>query len=148
MRNLIQRIRQGDRGVQILCVTAGILLVLSVWVFGGGAFVDRLEVRDAVSCLDLDDSMEPQGVSSQFPTGTRQVCLFFRYSSPSDEDLSIIWSHQGRTVQRESLSLKRGEGKKAFYLLREDGSPLPSGGYRVDMFWGIRKLAGVEFSIR
>ncbi|MCX7828805.1 MAG: hypothetical protein N2315_06310 [Thermanaerothrix sp.] len=147
MRDLIYKVLSGDRSVLALYAGAFVLFLMSLWVFGAGSFVDRLEVFDAVSCSDLSDSMEPQEVSSEFPKDARQVCVFFRYRSPGEEQVVIIWSHRGRVIQKETLSLHKGDGKKAFYLLREDGSPLPSGDYEVSVMWGIRRLGSVRFRV-
>jgi hypothetical protein len=148
MRDLIRKVLSRDKSVLALYAGAFVLFLMSLWVFGAGSFVDRLEVFDAVSCADLSDSMEPQEVSSEFPRDVRQVCIFFRYRSPGEEQVVIIWSHRGKVIQKEMLTLHKGDGRKAFYLLKEDGSPLPPGDYDVSVIWGIRRLGSVRFKVR
>lgn len=45
--------------------------------------------------------------------------------------MDIVWLFQDRVIFRESMRIGDTSGTKAFFLLREDGSPLPAGEYVV-----------------
>ena len=125
-----------------------LLVLLAGWSFRSRAASEPFRLEQAVVCLELDDEMKPLRVSDRFPRGTRQVGLWFRYASAREGDgLSVKWYHQGSLIQRETLRLVPGRGVKAFYLLREDGSPLPAGTYRVRLEGNGRRLALLEFRI-
>ena len=60
------------------------------------------------------------------------MCLKFHYEAPRPGSvMDIVWRFQNRVIFRESMRIGDTSGTKAFFLLREDGSPLPAGEYVV-----------------
>ena len=99
---------------------------------------------EIVLCEDLDDNMNPQERKTNFPGDTKQVCLWFEYAKARDGDqLEVQWKFEKDDIQRESFRLVHARGTRAFYLLREDGSALPSGTYTVSVLCNGR-TKGVE----
>ncbi len=132
----------------LLVGLVALLVLLAGWSLRSRAASDPFRLEQAVVCLELDDDLKPLRVSDRFPRGTRQVCLWFRYASAREGDgLSVRWFHEGGLIQRETMRLAPGRGTKAFYLLREDGSPLPQGTYQVRLEGNGRSLSVLMFRI-
>ena len=48
-------------------------------------------------------------------------------SAPEGNHLEISWYYEDEKVLSESLKLMTKDGMRAFYLLQEEGTPLPAG---------------------
>lgn len=89
-------------------------------------------VEDAFVCLDVDDSAVPWGVGDTFGYGVRQLCLLLDYAGGEGEDTARFqWYFKDQLVHEELQVLDSGKNCRMFYILREDGSPLPPGSYEV-----------------
>jgi hypothetical protein len=113
----------------ILCVP---VIVFLVWLNGQHNFTGPLKIHNAVLCEELNENNLPSTPAERFEWGTRQVCLRFVYSAPrTGSQVRIQWVYESRVIFQEQLTISDKKGVKAFYLLREDGTPLPMGEYCV-----------------
>ena len=111
-------------------------------------FGNTLKIDKAFICQELGDNREPLSVSSSIKYGERQICLWFRYSSIQEENyIRISWYLNNELVFAEQYKLIDKEGIKAFYLLKEDGLPLPEGFYKVSISSPTRTLSEIPFII-
>jgi hypothetical protein len=125
------------------------LVALLFWQQGHSFSAGPVTVTGAVVCRELDDSGSPVGEGPLFRWGGRQVCLLFKYEAPRPGGtLGVTWRFQGQEIFRETIRVNDKGGVRAFFLLREDGSPLPVGDYEVSIEGGGRKSYGVPFSVR
>ncbi|MEA5034399.1 hypothetical protein [Cloacibacillus evryensis] len=105
-------------------------------------------IDKAVVCVELDRDRLPHKVMNTIQYGTRQVCLWFQYSSaPEGNHLEVSWYYGKDIVLSEPLKLMTKDGVRAFYLLREEGTPLPVGKYRVTISSPTKRLSELEFEI-
>jgi len=125
------------------------LVALLLWQQGHRFSVGPVSVTGAVVCRELDDSGSPVGEGPLFKWGGRQVCLLFKYETPRPGgSLSVTWRFQSQEIFRETIRVNDTGGVRAFFLLREDGSPLPVGDYEVFIESEGRESYGVPFSVR
>lgn len=138
----------GNRPLILLGVSVVILAALVVMSLKTGLLGGQFKIDKAVVCVELDRQRRPHKVMENIPYGTRQVCLWFQYSSaPEGNHLEIAWYYGKNLVLSESLKLMTKNGERAFYLLREEGTPLPVGKYRVTISSPTKKLSDLEFEI-
>jgi len=113
----------------ILCVP---VVVSLVWLYGQHNFTGPLVIHSFVLCEELDENSLPIKITERFDWGTRQVCVRFVYSAPrTGSQVRIKWFYEDRVIFQEEMTISDKKGVKAFYLLREDGTPLPMGAYCV-----------------
>jgi hypothetical protein len=99
-------------------------------------------------CEELDGDLKPINIERNLPGETQQVCLWFRYSKAGDGDsLEISWYLDEKLIQRENVLLSDPDGIKAFYLLKEDGSPLNMGFYSVLLMCNGREKGIANFTV-
>jgi len=133
--------------VTILVLSVPAAFLLSWWQ-GHRSLAGPVCIDSAVVCSELDGSSCPVGEASIFQWGGRQVCLRFHYEAPRPGSvMDIVWRFQGRVIFRESMRIGDTSGTKAFFLLREDGSPLPAGDYVVAIESDGRERRRVPFSV-
>lgn len=134
----------------VVIFSATILSVLLLgWALRGSGIVQNCEVYDVSVCEELDEQLRPLGGSSPFCFGIRQLGVRFRFRlARQGESLLVRWHFQNHLIHEESLSVESTEGVKAFYLVREDGAPLPVGDYAVSIAEGDRQAFRLEFAIQ
>ena len=94
--------------------------------------LSSFKVDEALICQELDGNREPLLVGSSIPYGPSQICLWLKYSSARQgSHLEVSWYYGEDLVLSEPLKLMTKDGVRAFYLLREEGTSLPVGTYRV-----------------
>lgn len=124
------------------------LVALIVWQHAHRSLTGPVTITGAVVCRELDESSSPVGGGPLFKWGGRQVCLIFNYEAPRPGvSMDVVWSFQNQVIFRESIRIGDTGGVRAFFLLREDGSPLPVGEYDVCIASGGRELFCVPFSV-
>ena len=124
------------------------LVALLLWQQGHRALAGPVSITGAVVCRELDDSSFPVGTGSLFKWGGRPVCLMFRYETPRPGGtVDIIWRFQEQVIFRESIRISDSGGVRAFFLLREDGSPLPVGSYDVTIASDGKERIRLPFSV-
>jgi hypothetical protein len=123
-----------------------VLIILSSWSFrADNVIAGSFRLNDIQICEELDDDMKPVSADVPLSGGATQACLWFDYSRAREGDsLEIVWSFGERKIQRDSYRLSESSGVRAFYLMRDDGAPLPAGEYSVAIFCNGRER-GVEF---
>ncbi len=105
-------------------------------------------VEEAFVCVDVDDSAIPWGVGDRFGFGVRQLCVLLDYSGGEGEDMARFrWYFKGQLVHEELQVLDDGANCRMFYILREDGSPLPVGPYSVQVDVNDRIARKIAFSV-
>ena len=118
------------------------------WALRGSGIVASCEVLDVSVCEELDEQLRPLGGGSPFSFGIRQLGVRFRFRlARQGESLQVRWFYQNHLIHEESLSVESSEGTRAFYLVREDGAPLPVGEYGVTISEGGRQAFRLDFSV-
>ena len=131
----------------------GVLVLVLVfcvsWSFRMSDFIAGSFRLDEVQiCEELDENLQPINLDRNMPSDSTQVCIWFSYSNARRGDLiEIIWYRNENIIQREITRLVDPRGVKAFYLLREDGSPLESGFYTVQINCNGREKLTENFTI-
>jgi hypothetical protein len=131
-------------GVVVLLLMVCVSLSFRYSHFIAGSFrIDEVQI-----CEELDENMRPVNVERNMSPESSQVCIWFSYSRARRGDLiEIAWYHEESMIQREIFRLYEPRGVKAFYLLREDGSPLESGFYTVHISCNGRGRVTENFTI-
>lgn len=132
----------------LACLTVLLVCALSWSVRVDNVAAGSLRLEDVVLCEDLDDSFAPLEGTDVFPGQIKQICLWFEFTRARDGDLlEILWKYEGEDIQREELRAAYHSGSHAFYLLREDGSPLPAGEYSVVIFCNGKMKRTERFTV-
>lgn len=138
----------GRRPLIILAFAVVALVLLSVASLKTGLVGKTFRIDKSVVCVELDRSRRPHKIRETIQYGTRQVCLWFQYSdAPEGSHLEVSWYYGEDLVRSEPLKLMSKDGIRAFYLLREDGMPLPQGKYRVTISSPTKCLSELNFEI-
>ena len=127
-----------------------ILMFFLSWSFrSGNVIAGSFQVDDIQICEDIDDNMKPVRRGVVLPGGVSRACLWFQYSKAREGDsLEIIWSHEDHTLQKDVFRIAKQSGVRAFYLMKEDRSPLPPGDYTVELICNGKKKTVREFAIQ
>ena len=140
--------RSGKGPLILLGVAVIVLVVLVAASLKTGLLGSSFRIDKAVVCVELDRDRLPHKVMNTIQYGTRQVCLWFQYSSaPEGNHLEVSWYYGKDIVLSEPLKLMTKDGVRAFYLLRAEGTPLPVGKYRVTISSPTKRLSGLEVEI-
>lgn len=138
----------GRRPLVFLGISVVLLILLSAWSLRGGLFGASFRIDKAVVCKELDDNRQPLRADEDIPYGSRQICLWFSYSSASEgSHVTVSWYYGKDLVLSESLKLMSKDGTRAFYLLRDEGTPLPVGSYRATVSTPARTWADIKFNV-
>ena len=130
-------------GASVVLLTVLVALSLNSGVFGNSLHIDKL-----IICLELDENRMPLRVSDSIPYGPRQICLWLQYASAREgSHLEVSWYYGKERVLSEPFKLMKKDGVKAFYLLREAGTPLPPGKYKVVVSTVTGELSNAAFEI-
>ena len=125
-----------------------ILLLLCSWSLRYDIFGGALHIDESVICMDLDENRQPLRKNANIVYGTKQVCLWFKYSKGYEGcHVKISWYYEEKLMWLEQQKLMSKEGVKAFYLLREDGSLLPAGNYKIVISTPTKILSEIPFAI-
>lgn len=125
-----------------------LMVFLVTWSARQTLFESPFVLEEVLLCEELNEAREPVHPGTLFAYGTRQVCLWFRYGAARGGDnLKVKWYYQNRLIHVESMQLFVPKGIKAFYLIKEDGSPLPKGLYKVTIELNGRLRSRLEFRI-
>lgn len=136
------------RPLVILGFSVIFLLLLVIWSLKVGPFSSFFKVEEAVICQELGDNREPLLIGNSIPYGTSQICLWLKYSSAREgSHLEVSWYYGKELVLSEPLKLMTKDGVRAFYLLREEGTPLPVGSYRVNVSTPAKVWSDIKFEI-
>ena len=112
--------------------------------FASGSF----KMKEVRICEELVENLKPVSADRNISSGSQQVCLWFDYSGARRGDaIEISWYRDDDMIQRETVRLSAPEGVRAFYLLREDGSPLEPGYYSVAINCNGKDAYGENFTV-
>lgn len=129
---------------------AVLLTLLLAWSFrADNVIAGSFRLNDVQICEELDDDMKPlvRGASILQP-GATQACLWFQYSRAREGDqLEIVWNFEENPIQRDSFRIQETRGTRAFYLMKDDGSALPSGSYEVLLVCNGREQERRSFTV-
>ncbi|SMG36077.1 hypothetical protein [Dethiosulfovibrio salsuginis] len=121
--------------------------IFFVVITGYRGDLGSFRLDEAVVCIDVDDSAIPWGVGNRFEFGVRQLCVLLGYSGGDDDMVRFSWFFRGQLVHEEIQILDDESNYRMFYILREDGSPLPVGSYSVQIDVNERKARKMAFSV-
>ena len=131
-------------GLMVLALMAGISWSSrSNNIIAGSFTIDEIQI-----CEELDGELKPIGVARNMPAGSPQACLRFVYSRGRRGDsVDITWYLNERIIQSETIRLTEARGTRAFYLIREDASPLDTGFYSVSISCNGREKWMENFTV-
>ena len=119
-----------------------------VWTFNHRGSLDSFSVESLAICLNVDDDFCPRSVGDRFRFGTRQLCLWLKHNGGrAGDSMRFMWYFRGQLIYQERYVLSKPQGRNLFYLLRDDGSPLPVGDYRVDIRLNSHSVKSENFVI-
>ena len=96
-----------------------------------GGYVGSVDIPRAFVCKEIKQNSVPQS-AAKFNLENEQVCLWFEYvNAKSDTPLKIVCYMDKTEIVRQRVVLVAKEGVRAYYLVKNDGSPLPPGKYRI-----------------
>ena len=140
--------KSAKRPLLLLAFSVVFLLLLVTWSLKVGPLLSSFKVDEALICQELDGNREPLLVGSSIPYGPSQICLWLKYSSARQgSHLEVSWYYGEDLVLSEPLKLMTKDGVRAFYLLREEGTSLPVGTYRVTVSAPDKVWADIKFEI-
>ena len=140
--------KSAKRPIMFLGFSVILLLLLVTWSLKVGPFSSFFKVEEAVICQELGDNREPLLIGNSIPYGPSQICLWLKYSSArKGSHLEVSWYYGNEMVLSEPLKLMSKDGVRAFYLLREEGTPLPTGYYRVTVSTPAKVWSNIKFEI-
>jgi hypothetical protein len=112
-------------------------------IIAGSFTIDEIQI-----CEELDGELKPIGAARNMPAGSPQVCLWFVYSRGRRGDsVDITWYLNERIIQSETIRLSEAKGVRAFYLIRDDTSPLDAGFYSVSISCNGREKWMENFTV-
>jgi hypothetical protein len=125
------------------------LVVCVSWSFRKSNFIaGSFRIDEIQICDELDENLRPLNADKDMQADSQQVCVWFSYSRARRGDsIEIAWYRDDSMIQKEILRLSEPKGVKAFYLLREDGSPLEPGLYSVYISCNGREKVAENFMI-
>lgn len=140
--------KSGNRPLVFLGVVIILLILSAILSFKIGAFRGSFLVEEALICQELNGFRQPLRAGNNIFHGARQVCLWLKYSSAREGGhIDVSWYYNNDLILSEKVSLTAVDGVKTFYLLRDEGTPLPSGSYRVTVSASSRQWAGIDFYV-
>jgi len=131
-------------GVFVLALVICVSWSFRISNFIAGSFrMDEIQV-----CEELDENLMPIPADRNMAADSQQVWIWFSYSRARRGDsLEIAWYLNERMIQKEMVRLSESKGVRAFYLLKEDGSPLDEGFYSVYVSCNGREKGMENFSV-
>lgn len=140
--------KSAKRPLVLLGLSVLLLLLLVTWSLKIGPFSSFFKVEEAVICQELGDNREPLLIGNSIPYGPSQICLWLKYSFAREgSHLEVSWYYGNELVLSEPLKLMTKDGVRAFYLLREEGTPLPVGSYKVTVSTPAKLWTDIKFEI-
>ena len=140
--------KSAKRPIMFLGFSVILLLLLVTWSLKVGPFSSFFKVEEAVICQELGDNREPLLIGNSIPYGPSQICLWLKYSSAREgSHLEVSWYYGNELVLSEPMKLMSKDGIRVFYLLREEGTSLPVGLYRVTVSTPAKVWSDINFEI-
>lgn len=140
--------KSAKRPLVLLGLSVILLLLLVTWSLKVGPFSSFFKVEEAFICQELGEDRAPLLIGNIIPYGPSQICLWLKYSSAREgSHLEVSWYYGNELVLSEPLKLMTKDGVRAFYLLREEGTPLPIGSYRVNVSTPAKVWSDINFEI-
>jgi hypothetical protein len=141
--------RKNAEPIILIGVFVLILVACVSWSFRTSNFIAGSFRMDEIQiCEELDEGLMPIRAERNMSADSSQVCLWFSYSRARRGDsIEIAWYLNERMIQREIVRLSETKGVRAFYLLKEDGSPLDSGFYSVYISCNGREKGMENFTV-
>jgi hypothetical protein len=104
---------------------------------------------EAVSLSASDnDTFDPSRVGTEFPDTTKQVAVWYRWSSANPgKNVAIRWSKGGDVILEQSDTLAKASGASAYVLKTASGSHLPVGNYEVELLENGTGVTKIPFKV-
>ena len=94
------------------------------------------------------ESFDPGQSATTFPASTERVVVWYRWQGAEiGKRIDNRWSYQGSVVLEQGEALQHAEGTAAWFLMSEDGGPLPEGDYQVELVEDGRAVTTIPFSV-
>lgn len=105
-------------------------------------------IKKVVICPKLDRTRSPLDAGGTIYHGLKSVALWLEYVSARDgTPVDVSWYYEDEPVLLETFKLVAGDGARCFYLLKDNGAPLPVGKYRVTVSTPAKLWSDKEFEI-
>ncbi len=146
--NGVSSLKSGKFFVLFIFTSIAFFVLFFLWIGFhkgplGAAWVDR-----TVVCIDVDDAGVPYGVGDRFGYGVRQLCVLVNTVGGNGEDeIRFRWYFRDQIIYDEIQILDSVDKDRMFYLLQEDGTPLPIGSYFVQVDLNDRLVRRMAFDI-
>ena len=124
------------RPLLALFVCIVVVLLLSVlWSANKvGGYVGSVNIPRAYVCREIEHDKVPFPVTSKLYPDQRQICIWFEYEDANKDDkIKIVCYRDQQEIIRQQVVPAGKNGIRAFYLVKNDGAPLPVGKYRVTL---------------
>ncbi|MEA3284091.1 MAG: hypothetical protein U9Q00_03815 [Synergistota bacterium] len=120
-----------------------------LWITFHRGPLGNVRIERVVVCVDVDDSGVPYGVGGRFSFGIRQLCMVMDSTGGEEDDsVRLRWYYRGQLIHEEIQLLGDGRDEsRMFYLLREDGAPLPLGAYEIQVDLNDRPIRRIPFAV-
>lgn len=94
------------------------------------------------------ESFDPDQSATTFPAGTERVVVWYRWQGAEiNKRIDNRWSYQGSVVLEQGEELQHAEGTAAWFLVSEEGGPLPEGDYQVELVEDGQAVTTIPFTI-
>lgn len=109
----------------------------------------KIIIKNIVLSDEVAKNSRLTGTVSTFPHGTRQVFVFFDFEKAEvGSSVTVSWFYGEKEIRVDNYRLDEPSGYRSYCLLKEDGSPLPKGGYFLRILQGnVPLLPDYAFNI-
>jgi hypothetical protein len=141
--------RKGVEPIVVVGVSVLILVACVSWSFRASNFIaGSFRMDDIQICEELDENLRPLRPDRNMSAESLQACLWFSYSRARRGDIiEIEWYLDEKLITKETVRLSEPRGVRAFFLLKDDGSPLDAGFYSVRINCNGREMGMENFTV-
>jgi hypothetical protein len=106
-------------------------------------------IKDVSLCSSETNGFDPRRVGTTFRQGVKNVVAWYRWDgSPMGRRMEVRWSREGKVVLTQGENVDEAAGESSWTLAMSSGSPLPPGGYRVELIEDGKTVTAIPFQIK
>jgi hypothetical protein len=106
-------------------------------------------IKDVSLCSSETTGFDPRAVGTMFRQGVKNVVVWYRWDgSPTGRRMDVRWSREGKVVLMQGENVDEAAGESSWTLAMSSGSPLPPGGYRVELIEDGKTVTAIPFQIK
>ena len=106
-------------------------------------------IKEVSLCSSESNGFDPRRVGTTFRQGVKNVVVWYRWDgSPIGRRLDVRWSRESKVVLTQGESVDEAAGESSWTLAMSSGSPLPPGGYRVELIEDGKTVTAIPFQIK